>query len=169
MAIRDLIPWNRGEKKVPVKREAYDDPVYQMQQRINSLFDDFSTGFNLSPFEGLGESFGAFQPQVDISENDKQIVVSAELPGLDENDIEVSLAHNMLTISGEKKSAKEDRGKNYYHVERSYGSFKRTIPLPYEIETDKVEATFKKGVLTIDLPKTAETQKQRKRITVKSA
>ena len=74
----------------------------------------------------------------------------------------------MLTIKGEKKEEKEDKGKNYYRVERSYGSFQRSIPLPCEVETDKVEATFKKGVLNISLPKTAEAQKQRKKITVKA-
>lgn len=170
MAITDLIPWHWGEKKVPVKREEQ-EPVYELQRNMNSLFDDFFNNFgnfSLAPFEAFGPSFGAFNPQVDVSESDKEIKVSAELPGLDENDIEVSLAHNVLTISGEKKEEKEDKGKNYYRMERSYGSFQRAIPLPDEVETDKVEARFKKGVLTITLPKTAEAQKRTKRITVKT-
>lgn len=100
-------------------------------------------------------------------EGDKEMKVSAELPGLDEEDVEVTLANNVLTISGEKKDEKQDRGKNYYRMERSYGSFKRSISVPLEVDTDKVEATFKQGVLTITLPKTAAAQR-RKRIAVKT-
>lgn len=170
MAITDLIPWRRGEKKVPVKREDQ-EPVYELQRNINSLFDDFFNSFGnfgLAPVEAFGQSLGAFNPRVDVSESDKAITVSAELPGLDENDIEVSLAHNVLTISGEKKEEKEDKGKNYYRMERSYGSFRRAVPLPAEVETDKVDAKFKKGVLTVTLPKTVEAQQQRKKIAVKA-
>lgn len=165
MAITDLIPWRRAEKPVPVKREDVEDPFYQLQRSMNRLFDEFFNSFSLSPFEAFNESFGAFSPRVDVSESDKEIKVSAELPGLDENDIEVSLAHNVLTISGEKKEEKEDKGKNYYRMERSYGSFRRSIPLPAEVEPDQVDAQFKKGVLTITLPKTAEAQS--KKIAVK--
>jgi len=168
MAITDLIPWKRdGEKNVPVKRED-SDPVYSLQRNMNRLFDNFFDNFSLASFEPFGKSFDAFNPTVDVSETDKEIKVAAELPGLDENDIEVSLARNVLTISGEKKEEKEDRGKNYYRMERSYGSFRRTVPLPVEVESDKVEAKFKKGVLTVTLPKTAAAQKQAKRITVKA-
>lgn len=170
MAITDLIPWPRGEKKVPVKREEQ-EPVAQLQRHINNLFDDFFDGFEnfgLTPFEAFGESLQAFSPRIDLSESEQDFTVSAELPGLDKNDIEVSLAHNMLTISGEKKEEKEDKGKNYYRMERFYGSFQRRIPLPTEVEADKVNATFKKGVLTVTLPKTAEAQRQRKKIAVKT-
>lgn len=164
MAIQNLVPWKWGEKKVPVKQEqSY--PVVGFQREMNKLFDDFFNGFDLAPF---GESWGTFQPKVDVSEDDKKILIAAELPGLDESDIQVSLTHNVLTIKGEKKEEKEDKGKNYYRVERSYGSFQRSIPLPDEVETDKVEATFKKGVLNISLPKIAEAQKQRKKITIKA-
>ena len=163
MAITDLIPWKRDEKNLPVKRDEY-DPLYNLQRSMNRLFDDFFNSFDLAPFGG----FGAFSPRVDVNESDKEIKVAAELPGLDENQIEVSLAHNVLTISGEKKEEKEDKGKNFYRMERSYGSFQRSVPLPVEIETDKVEAKFKKGVLTITLPKTAEARKQAKRIPIKT-
>jgi len=168
MAIKDLVPWKWGEKNIPVKREE-NDPVYHLQRNMNQLFDDFFNGFSLSPFREFGESFGAFNPSIDVSENENEITIAAELPGLSEDDIEVSLAHNMLTISGEKKEETEDKGKNYYRMERTYGSFQRRIPLPSEIEEDKIEANFKKGVLTITLPKTEEARKQVKRITVKSA
>lgn len=166
MAITDLVPWKRGEKKVAVEREE-EHPLQTLQQDMDRLFDEFFSGFGLRPFGVFREQMGAFTPQVDVVEGDKEIKVSAELPGLDEKDIQVTLSHNLLTISGEKKEEKEDKGKNYYRMERSYGSFRRSIPLPREIDADKVEAAFKKGVLTITLPKTAATQ-DRKKIAVKT-
>jgi HSP20 family protein len=104
---------------------------------------------------------------VDITENEKEIKLSAELPGMDEKDIDVSLQNNTLTIKGEKKEEKEDKGKDCYKMERSYGSFSRSIPVPVEVETDKVEAKFNKGVLSITLPKTAKAVAETKKIAVK--
>jgi HSP20 family protein len=168
MAITDLISRKRNVKNVPVKRAEY-DPFYKLQRNMNRLFDNFYNNFGLASFEPSGEWPGALSPSVDVTENDQEITVSAELPGLDEKDIEVSLAHNVLTVSGEKKEEKEDKGKDFYRMERSYGSFQRSVSLPAEVEPDKVEARFNKGVLTITLPKTVEAQKQTKRIPVKPA
>jgi len=165
MAITDLAPWRWGEKRLPVQREEERDPFYALQRRMDRLFDDFFNGFGLAPF---GESWGEFSPRMDLSETEKELKVSAELPGLDENDIEVSLTKNTLTIKGEKKKEKEAKGQNYYRMERSYGSFWRSLPLPCEVEGDKVEATFKNGVLTITLPKTEEAQKHTKKISIKA-
>ncbi len=166
MAITDLIPWKREEQRVPVRREeSY--PLQSLQQEMNRLFDEFFNRLNLTPFRMLEEQWDVFSPRVNVVENDKQVKVSAELPGLDEKDIDVSLSNNVLTISGEKKEETEDRGKNYYCMERSYGSFRRSIPLPCEVDSDKADATFKNGVLTITLPKTAEAQR-RKKIAVKA-
>jgi HSP20 family protein len=114
------------------------------------------------------EQYGAFNPHVDVTENDQEIKVVAELPGLTEKDVEVSLANDMLTISGEKKAEKEDKGENYYRLERSYGSFQRTIPLPTEVEADKVDATFKNGVLQITLPKLYPGEGVKKKISIKT-
>lgn len=162
MAIRDLVPWKWGEKKVPVRR-VEQDSAYPMWPEMDRLFDDFFSNVGLTPFN---EEWREFSPSVDISENDKEIKVSAELPGLDEEDIQVSLDRDLLTISGEKKEEKEDKRQNYYRLERSYGSFRRSLRLPAEVEADKIEATFKNGVLKITLPKTAAFH--RKRITVKA-
>ncbi|MBN1993281.1 MAG: Hsp20/alpha crystallin family protein [Anaerolineae bacterium] len=165
MAIRDLVPWKWGnEKQVPVRREN-DNPMVALQHNIDRLFDDFFRGTSLTPF---GESWSGFTPRIDVTENDQAYMVSAELPGLDENDVQVSLANNILTISGEKKEEKEDKGQNYYRLERAYGSFQRNIPLPPGLKTDQVDATFKKGVLTILLPKAAEARRQAKRIPAKT-
>ena len=161
MVIRNLVPF--GKKSVPVKREEQ-NPFSLLRREMDSLFDNFYRGFDIEPFEG---HLGAFSPSVDVTENDKEIKISAELPGMDEKDIDVSLQIDMLTIKGEKKEEKEDKGKDYYKMERSYGSFSRTIPLPVEVETDKVVASFKQGVLSITLPKTAKAVAETKKIAVK--
>jgi len=161
MALRNLVPF--GRKGVPAKRED-ENPFALLRREMDAMFDNFFNTLDIEPFEGR---LGVFTPKMDVTETEKEIVVTAELPGLDEKDIDVSLQNDRLTIKGEKKEEKEGKGKDYYRMERSYGSFSRTIPLPVEIETDKVEAKFKKGVLTITLPKTARAAAETKSIAVK--
>src|SRR5574340_316343 len=161
MTMRNLVPF--GKKSVSAKREE-EHPFSLLRREMDSLFDNFFRGFDLEPFENR---LGTFSPRIDVTENDKEMKISAELPGMDEKDIDVSLQNDMLTIKGEKKEEKEDKGKDYYRMERSYGSFSRSIPLPIEVETDKVEAKFKKGVLSITLPKTAKAVAETKKIAVK--
>jgi len=162
MAIRNLVPF--GKKNFPVRREE-EGPFALLRREMDSVFDNFFRGFDIEPFE---TRFGAFSPKVDVNETDKEIKISAELPGMDEKDIDVSIQNDMLTIKGEKKEEKEDKGKDYYRMERSYGSFSRTIPLTIEVETDKIEAKFKKGVLSITLPKTAKAVAETKKIAIKA-
>lgn len=108
-------------------------------------------------------------PQLDVTEDDQAFHVTIELPGLDEKDVTVSLAERVLTISGEKKAEKEEKEKNAYRRERAYGSFRRSLEIPAEIDTGRIEAKFKKGVLSIDLPKTKESQQKATKIPVKAA
>jgi HSP20 family protein len=161
MAIADLIPWKR--ERVPVRREE-EEPVLSFRREMNRMFDEFFRGAGLAPF---GEEWTTFQPRVDVVETDQEIKVSVELPGLDAKDVDVTVSHNTLTISGEKKEEREEKGENYYRAERSYGSFRRSVPLLRDVEADKADAVFQKGVLTITFPKTAEA-KARTQITVKS-
>jgi HSP20 family protein len=154
--------------QLDVRRE-WEYPFGAFQREMNKLFDNFFGGFELSPWAPVDRRLAAaFTPYVDVSETDKEIRVSAELPGMDEKDIDVSLTRDTLTIKGEKKEEKEDKGKDYYKMERSYGSFTRSVPLPVEVDTDKVHATFKKGVLEITLPKTAKAIQETKKIPVKA-
>jgi HSP20 family protein len=153
------------KKSVPAKREEY-SPFGLLRQEMNRVFDNFLGGFEMEPF--MGRPLGAFSPSVDIKDSEKEIRVSAELPGMDDKDVDVSLSKDSLTIRGEKREEKEDKGKDYYRMERSYGSFSRTIPLPAEVDTDKAKAEFKKGLLTVTLPKTARAIKQTKKIPVKT-
>ena len=159
MAITDLIPWRRQE---PDRRE--ESEMTAFERDMDRLFERFFQGSPLAPF---GESWGVFSPSVDVVETDDQIKVSAELPGLDDKDIEVSLDRGVLTISGEKSEEHEEERENYYRTERTYGSFRRAIPLPTEVNQDEVEAVFRNGVLTITMPK-AEVVEGRKRISVKA-
>lgn len=169
MAIKDLVP-KFGGKNVPIKRSDA-DPFEALHREINRVFENFSRGFfGLSPFSlnALEEShWGEFAPRVDVREDDKEIEVTAELPGMDEKDVQVSLSNDALLIRGEKKTEREEKGKDWCRMERSFGSFNRSIPLPDAIDSGKAEATFKKGLLTVKIPKRAEAKQEAKRITVK--
>jgi len=168
MAIADLVPWRRRRGDIRVRRE-HDDTIGSFYREMNNLMDRFFHGFDLEPF-GAGELVTSeFMPRVDVKEDDEEIKVTAELPGMDEKDIDVTLSRDSLTIKGEKQEETEDKGKDYYHTERRYGSFHRAIPLSAEVDESKAEADFKKGILKIRLPKTAEAQKSQKKIEIKTS
>ncbi len=149
-------------------------PFESLRREIDRLFEDFDGGllrmprrsalFDYAPLARFEEK----TPAVDIVEKDKEFQITAELPGVEEKDIEVKLANGGLTIRGEKKEEKEEKKKDYYVSERCYGSFERYFALPDGVDADKIAATYKKGVLTVTLPKTAEAQKQEKKIAVKA-
>lgn len=168
MSVRDLIPWGREENRVPsLFRSDERDPFLSLHREVNRLFDDVFRGFDGSlPFGGRASSFGGNWPSIEISDNDKEIKVTAEVPGLEEKDIEVLLDDGVLTLKGEKRSETEDKGRQF--SERYYGRFERRIRLGYEIEEDEVDAHFKNGVLTVTMPKTAKAQSQAKRIEIKN-
>lgn len=161
MAFRDLIPF--GKKPVSIKRDE-GDPIARFRSEMDKLFDDFFTGFEFPTF--FGRRAEMFSPSVDVQDTDKEIKVSAELPGMDEKDIEITLERDSITIKGKKKDEKEEKGEGFYRSERSYGSFSRTIPIPVEIEADKASAHFKKGVLTVTIPKTAKSIEEKKKIPI---
>jgi HSP20 family protein len=131
------------------------------------MFDDFfrSGGQGLQPWNAGGH---AMAPRIDISDSDKELVITAEIPGLDEKDFEVTLAGDLLTIKGEKKTENENRNGNAYYVERRFGSFSRSVRLPFEAGDEQVEANYDRGVLTVRVPKPAEAQRHVRRIEVKA-
>jgi HSP20 family protein len=136
---------------------------------LDRMFEDF-LGRRLRPFwpERWWPTAGMeiTTPAVDLYEEKDDIVVKAELPGLEKDNIEVNLSENRLTIKGEKKQEEEVKKEGYYRSERSYGSFLRTLELPTEVQTDKVKAAFKNGILEIRLPKTEETKKKETKVKV---
>ncbi|HXF55105.1 MAG TPA: Hsp20/alpha crystallin family protein [Hyphomicrobiaceae bacterium] len=138
-----------------------------MREEMDRMFERLESGWPRLPT--LFRRDGITVPQLDVHENTKSIVVEAELPGVDEKDVSVSLANGVLTIKGEKKHEKEDKGENYYLAERSFGSFERAIRLPDTIDDAKVEAKFEKGVLRVTAPKKPEAVKAERRIEIRKA
>ena len=139
-----------------------------LHRQLDRLFDDFWENGRMSGL--LGSWTGTdLSPRVDETEDEKAYRIEVELPGMDQNDVDVSYSDGLLTISGEKKQEKEEKEKDYYRRERSYGAFRRVLPIPVAVDEAKIQASFKKGVLSIELPKTKEAQKKVKKISVKSA
>ena len=173
-----------AETKVPVKQEKSEpssalqtwQPFESLRHEIDRLFDDFGRGF----WRPFGRSLFAAgpllrrevtlpkMPSVDVVESEKGYELTAELPGMDEKDIEVKVVNDTLTIKGEKQEEKEEKKKDYYLRERSFGSFERSFGIPEGVDGDKIEASFKKGVLTVMLPKKLEAQKPAKKIGIKA-
>ncbi|YBV95208.1 Hsp20/alpha crystallin family protein [Phyllobacteriaceae bacterium JZ32] len=165
MGIHDLIPWNRGSSKAPsLYRDDDIDPFLSLHRNVNRLFDDVFRGFDLPSTFGRMPAYGRAWPNVEVSENEKEIRVIAEMPGLEEKDLEVLLDDGVLTLRGEKKSETEDKERQF--SERYYGRFERRLPFGREVEEDKVLADFKNGVLTVTLPKTEKAQASAKRIAI---
>jgi HSP20 family protein len=164
-----------GEVKSPALQPWH--PVEALRREVDRLFEDFGMDFwrapsrrsifNVEPF-WRGELKFATAPAVDIVEKDNAFEITADLPGMDEKNVEVQVANGTLTIKGEKKEEKEEKKKDYYLQERHYGSFERSFSIPQGVDADKIEANFKKGVLTVTLPKKPEAQKPAKKIDVKA-
>ncbi|MBN2272255.1 MAG: Hsp20/alpha crystallin family protein [Sedimentisphaerales bacterium] len=136
---------------VPIHRTR-NNGLVTLHHEMDDLFDSF--------FRGLDKPFAGYKawPAIDVAEEDNAIVVRAEVPGCKAEDIDISVFNNKLTISGEKKLAEEKKEKGYYHVESSYGSFRRELTLPTDVDPKKIEAVCKDGVLSITLPKAVESK-----------
>ena len=187
MDIKKLAPWNWFKKEeeqsganVPVLRKdaateypqgSAGNPLVHLHREMDRLFENASQRFGLGSF---GSDFltplspeGLLKPQVDIGATDKEYSINVEVPGVSEKDVKVEISGNTMTIRGEKKQEKEEKDKNYYRVERSYGSFQRVLSLPEDASQDDVKATFNKGVLTIKMPRKALPKPDVKQIEIK--
>ncbi len=167
MNMRDLIPWNRSsDNQTPAAyRENEQHPFLSLHREVNRLFDDVFRDFDTRlPVMGRLSSLGSAWPSVEISDSDSQITVTAEIAGMDEKDVEILLDDGVLTLRGEKRSETEDKSRQF--SERYYGRFERRIPLGFDIEEDKVSASFKNGLLTVTLPKSASAQSRVRRIAI---
>ncbi len=165
MFMSNLVPsiWRRGVSPALSEGER---PFYSLQRDVDRLFDEFfCEPVSVGRFESRWDGFS---PSIDARETDKEIIVKAELPGIDEKDIDVSVSEDNLTIRGEKKEEKERKDNGYYRVERSYGAFHREIPLPAGVDTKDVYAGFKNGVLTVKMKKTESAEDKRKKVTIKA-
>lgn len=141
-----------------------------MRHEMNRLFDRFDQGWpSLPGLLGVGGKGGGMSLSLDVRDEPGAMVIEAELPGVDEKDVSVTLVNGVLTISGEKKSEREEKKDNYYLSERSFGSFRRSLRLPDTIDEAKVEAKFDKGVLHINAPKKPEAAKAERKIEIRGA
>ena len=166
MKVANLIPWGHGKREVPVRRQDT-DPIQALASDINRAFEGFWRTFDLPMLAGA--DFGPFAsavPRVDIRETAKEVEVIAELPGMTEADVDVSVADGMLTIRGERQAERESEEKGYVLRERSFGQIERVIPLPEELEPDAARATFKNGLLTVTIPRARDAQPSTRRIQV---
>lgn len=163
MSLRELAPW-RGNRGVTTRETV--DPFRVFQREIDRLFSDFFQGWG-GPDEGqAGQSM--LMPSLDVRQSDKAYDISVELPGVDPQDVDVSIDNGVLTIRGEKKMEEEHKDNNQIRVERNYGSFARALTLPDDANPDGCEASFKDGVLRITLPRREEAHKQRRKIEIRN-
>ena len=137
--------------------------LVSIRDEMKRLFDNFFTGWP-EPRKGLLE--GEWAPSVDVAETDEEITVTAELPGVEQKEVDITIADDVLTLKGEKKEEKEVKEKNYHRIERSYGSFQRSVSLPAGVQADKAKATYKNGILTITVPKVEEAKPKQIKIDV---
>ena len=142
-----------------------ENPFHALRKQIDTMFEDFDNGF-------LDHS-GAFAVRSNVSETDGEICITAELPGLTDKDVDVSVVGDQITIKGEKKSEKDEKtekeGREFHRIERMSGAFRRSMKLPFDIEADEVDAKVKDGVLTVSIPKPPEVKAKTKKVEVKHA
>lgn len=161
MSVGDLIPWrNRGS----LSKARDGDPFFALHDQIDRVFDEFTRGFGLQSFGERGAGWSGGWPSVDVKEDEQRFCVEAELPGLEKDDIEILLTDNVLTLRGEKRIEQDDSKRHY--SERYFGQFERRIALGTEVEADKIEASFKNGVLKLEIPKSKQVQERGRRIPI---
>lgn len=160
MARNSLIPFRSGGL-------LGGDPFVSLHREVNRLFDDVFRGTGLSSTSGQERGAAVLAPQMNVSETDSEVRVTAELPGVSEQDIQVELNDDVLAIRAEKKEERRDDKENYHVVERSFGTFRRSLQLPFKVEPDQVSARFENGVLTVTLPRGAQ-QERAHRIAIHS-
>jgi HSP20 family protein len=165
MAMRDLIPWTRSRDFMPdFWRDERTSPFLTLHREMNRLMDEMFRSFTSAPQVPRADFMSTSWPKIEVSESEKQITVTAEIPGMEEKDVELLLRDGNLVIRGEMKSETEEKERQW--SERFYGRFERHIPVGSDIDEEKVEASFKKGVLTITCPKTPRAQEKAKRIAI---
>ena len=156
--VKKLIPWRKSTTRQDPLWDEH--PLDLLHREVNELFDTYYRGVGRMGPRSVGSA------GLELSETDDEIRVKAELPGMDEKDIQVTLDEDTLMISGERREQQETKKRNYHVSEMSYGAYSRTIPLPARIDREKAKARFKRGVLTLTLPKTEQAMADRKRIPV---
>ena len=170
MAITDLIPWNRN-RALATRRQDVTDPFMMMRRDMDRVFGDFLYDWRWPDrtLNMLDRQMGSFMPEIDVTETDKEFRITADLPGMDEKDIDITLENNQLTVRGERRFENEQKEENFHRIERRYGSFSRSFTLPNTVDTDNVKANYVNGVLKIQLAKRAEAKPKQIKVEVGKA
>ncbi len=194
MDLHKLNPWNwfkheessvSPANQIPVKRGASAQqmsasdqtlfgPVQQLHQQIDRLFDDAFRGFGFPALQSSQDDLSgfrspqAFRPNLNVSSDNRSYEITLEAPGMTENDLVIEVSGDILTIQGEKQEEKEDKDRHFYRIERSYGSFRRTLSLPDDSNTDEIQANMKDGVLRLNIPRRETVDSQTKKINITS-
>jgi len=185
MDFKKLAPWNWFKKEeeqegkmLPIRRQEkqtfHPDPFVQFRQEIDQLFDTAFGGFGF-PSTGFGRELTPMaqtdwlKPTLDIGASEKEYTITVELPGVDEKEVQLELINDTLKIKGEKKQQKEEKEKNYYRMERSYGSFQRVLSLPEDADQEKINAVYKNGIMKITIPRKAAPKTEVKQIEIKTS
>ena len=179
MTLKEMVPWRWGglrrwdDEDRPF--ESFFREMDSLHKEMDRLFEDFWKGSGrhsmTTPWHSTTAPWahGEIMPRIDETEDDKAFHIQVELPGMDKDDVDITLSNGVLTIRGEKKREDEEKGKDFYRKERSYGAFRRSLPVPAEVDDSKIDASFRKGVLYIELPKSEEARKKVTHIDVKAA
>jgi HSP20 family protein len=186
MDMKKLAPWNWFRKEhenaaitVPVKQSGkpstdlqQDHPLKRFHQEIDRMFEDAFKGFGIGTMFGGNQwpetEQGMFKPRLDLGATQDTYTITVEIPGVDEKDLRVDIANDTLTIQGEKKQRKEEKERHYYRLERSYGSFQRILSLPEDADQDNVTASFKKGILQVQIPRKSLPAPEVKQVDIQS-
>lgn len=188
MELKKLAPWNWFKKEeeidhaIPVKHtekggyfpERYFDPTLSIHRDIDRLFDHFFRGVGMpasvrpDAWPSFGDS-GLLKPKIDLSASEQEYQLTVEIPGVSEKDVTIDIKGNTMTVKGEKRQEKEEKDKNFYRIERSYGSFQRVLSLPEDVDQDAIKASFKNGILSITMPRKALPKGEVKQIEISPA
>jgi len=165
---RSLIPWKK--RSDVAKSGRIEHPIEALHREMNDLFESFFGDFGFPRWPALraAREGGLISPRFEVSETDDAVEIAAELPGMDEKDVQVTLDNGALTIEGEKKAEREEKKRGVFFSERSYGRFQRTLALPAGLDESKVKAAFKKGVLRVTIPKTPAARGSARTIKIES-
>lgn len=189
MDIKKLVPWNwfkkeeeeggvtvpvqwKSEARIPYPKGSVMGQIAQMHREMDRLFENAFRGAGFSPFTSdfhapvVGSAL--FKPQMDIGATDKEYSITVEVPGVEEKDVNVEVANNTLIIRGEKKQDTEEKEKDFYKIERFYGSFQRVLSLPEDAVQEEIKASFKKGILAIKIPRKAVPKTEVKQVEIKN-
>jgi HSP20 family protein len=163
MGVKDLLPASLSKRHMTRKEDEEKNPLISLQQEMNKMFDRFFSDFRS---DTLGKRFEVDFPKMDITETESFIEITADLPGIEKKNIQISVSDDILSIRGEKDVKLEEKDKNFYRRERTYGSFRREVVLPAEVESDKADASLKNGVLKINIPKKVDSKRKSKKIEI---